>query len=65
MHLDLAAHEELLHQGAVGLVQAGVVQPDAELQRVPQLRILQEMTTFCQANFRTFSTLLPQSRITL
>lgn len=40
-HLDLLLHEEALHQLAVPLVQAGVVQPDAELQRVHQVRVLQ------------------------
>ena len=40
-HLNPAVHKELLHKGAVGLIQAGVVQPDAELHRVPQLRVLQ------------------------
>ncbi len=39
-HLDLAAHKEVLHERAVGLAQAGVVQADAELQRVAQVGVL-------------------------
>ena len=39
-NLDLAGHEEVLHCRAVALVEARVVQPDAELQGVPQLGVL-------------------------
>ena len=38
--LDLAGHKEVLHSGAVALVEARVVQPNAELQGVPQLGVL-------------------------
>lgn len=40
MYLDLAGHKERLHALAVAVGQAGVVQPDAKLQRVLQRRIL-------------------------
>lgn len=40
MHLDLASHKQRLDAAAVGLLQPCVVQPDAELQRVLQRRVL-------------------------
>ena len=47
--LDLLLHEQALHHFPVSLVQPRVVQPDAELQRVPQVRILQECSAMCSA----------------
>ena len=39
-HLDPAPNVQGLHQVPVGLHQASMVQPDPELQRVPQVGIL-------------------------
>jgi hypothetical protein len=39
-HLDLAGNKEVLDSRAVGLVESSVMQPDAKLQRVPQIPIL-------------------------
>lgn len=53
-HLDLAGNEQILDYGAVGLVEAGMVQPNAKLQRVAQVAILQHQKgqfKKSQANF--------------
>lgn len=49
-HLNLLLHEESLHHLAVPLIKASVMEPDAELQRVFQIRILQASSTQYSAN---------------
>ena len=38
--LDLPGHEQVLHSGAIAVVQPGMVQPDPKLQAVPQVCVL-------------------------
>ena len=44
-HLNLAGNEKVLHSGAVAVVEACMVQPNAKLQAVPEVSILHAATS--------------------